>query len=312
MPVLQTWKMLRWKLRQYELWQEVTSFPVAISAGSRGRTQGLRIQSRQRDKVSNVQTISTRDSFGQDTERVAIGLTGLLACRLKLAPSEVHLWQSKLDESLADCLKHLLSADEISRADRFHFAKDRNHFVAARGLLRTLLSTYSGINPEELEFSYAEKGKPSLNETQQGGINFNLAHSHGRAIYAFSHGREVGVDLEYIREELAGEEIAERFFSHREIEMLNGVPAELKKEAFFNCWTRKEAYIKARGEGLSMPLDEFDVSLVPGAPAALLLNHKEPEEVTRWTMRSITVPSGYVGALVVEGTSWRMKNFTLE
>jgi 4'-phosphopantetheinyl transferase len=266
----------------------------------------------QRDEVSNVQAISDKDSFGQDAKRVAIGLSGLLSCRLKLAPAEVHLWQAKLDDRLADDLKRFLSADEISRADRFHFAKDRNHFIAARGLLRTLLSAYIGINSDELRFSYAEKGKPSLKETQQSAINFNLAHSHGMAIYAFAHDREVGVDLEYIREDLAGEKIAERFFSPREIEMLKSVPAELRKEAFFNCWTRKEAYIKARGEGLSMPLDEFDVSLGPGEPPALLLNHKEPAEVTRWTMRSIPVPSGYVAALVVEGHDWRLKTFGVE
>jgi len=266
----------------------------------------------QRDEVSNVQAISDKDSFGQDAKSVAIGLCGLLSCRLKLARTEVHLWQAALDDRLADGLKRLLSADEVSRADRFHFARDRNHFIAARGLLRILLSAYLGINSDELRFSYAEKGKPSLEETQQSAINFNLAHSHGMAIYAFAHGREVGVDLEYIREDLAGEKIAERFFSPREIAMLKSVPAELRKEAFFNCWTRKEAYIKARGEGLSMPLDEFDVSLAPGEAVALLLNHTEPAEVTRWTMRSIPVPSGYVAALVVEGHDWRLKTFRLE
>jgi 4'-phosphopantetheinyl transferase len=224
----------------------------------------------------------------------------------------VHIWQATLDDRLADDSKHRLSADEISRADRFHFAKDRNHFIAARGLLRTLLSAYLGINSDELRFSYAEKGKPSLEETQHSAINFNLAHSHGMAIYAFAHNREVGVDLEYIREGLAGEKIAERFFSPREIETLKSVPAERRKEAFFNCWTRKEAYIKARGEGLSMPLDEFDVSFAPGEPAALLLNHTEPAEVTRWSMRSISVPSGYAAALVAEGHSWRLRMFVLE
>ena len=243
---------------------------------------------------------------------MAIGLSGLLACHLKLAPGEVHLWQARLDDRLSEDLKHLLSADEISRADRFHFVKDRNHFTAARGLLRTLLSAYLGSNADKLRFSYAEKGKPSLEDRPPCAINFNLAHSHGMAIYAFAHDREVGVDLEYIREDVTGNEIAERFFSPREIETLRAVPAELKKEAFFNCWTRKEAYIKARGEGLSMPLDEFDVSLAPGEPAALLLNHKEPAEVTRWSMRSLAVPSGYVAALVVEGDNWQLKSFALD
>jgi 4'-phosphopantetheinyl transferase len=177
--------------------------------------------------------------------------------------------------------------------------------------LRSLLSAYLGISSEELRFSYAEKGKPSLQKGPSE-INFNLAHSHGMAVYAFSHTREVGVDLEYMREDLANEDIAKRFFSMREIKMLDAVPAELKKLAFFNCWTRKEAYIKARGEGLSMPLDEFDVSLEPGEPAALLANHKEPAEITRWSMQSIPVPTGYVAALCVEGFDWLLKSFALE
>lgn len=211
----------------------------------------------------------------------------------------------------------MLAADEISRADRFHFAKDRDHFIVARGLLRTLLAAYLGADAAGLRFAYAEKGKPSLADASNAGsqpdaVNFNLAHSHGGALYAFSRGRELGVDLEFIRENFEGEKIAERFFSAAEIETLELVPRELKEQAFFECWTRKEAYIKARGEGLSMPLDEFDVSLRPGEPAALLRNHKDPDEVTRWTMRSITVSAGYVAALVVEGHDWKLQSFILE
>ena len=244
----------------------------------------------------------------KDEKTVAVGLSDLLSCRLTLTPAEVHLWQATLDDRLAGSLRHLLSADEIFRADRFHFAKDRIQFIAARGLLRTLLSAYLGIHSDELQFAYAEKGKPYLKETQPRAINFNLAHSQSMAIYAFAHDREVGVDLEYVREELAGERIAERFFSPRESEMLKSIPAELRKEA----WTRKEAYIKARGEGLSMALDEFDVSLGPGEPAVLLRNHKEPAEVRRWRMRSVPVPSGYVASLVAAGDDWRIKSFALD
>ncbi|HEY8184968.1 MAG TPA: 4'-phosphopantetheinyl transferase superfamily protein [Pyrinomonadaceae bacterium] len=265
-----------------------------------------------RDEVSEVQTISDHNHLDENANHVGIGWCGLLSCRLQLAPVEVHLWQATLDDWLADNVRHLLSADEISRADRFHFAKDRNQFTAARGFLRTLLSVYLGIKPDELRFSYSEKGKPSLDELQRSEINFNLAHSQGLAIYALSHGRAVGVDLEYVREDLGGEKIAERFFSPREIEMLNSVPVELRKDAFFNCWTRKEAYIKARGEGLSMSLDGFDVSLAPGETAALLMNQKEPAEIARWTMRSLPVPSGYVGAMVVEGHDFKLRTFCLE
>jgi 4'-phosphopantetheinyl transferase len=259
-----------------------------------------------------MQTICENDSVSSDETINGIGLSGLLSCRLQLTSADVHLWQAGLDKRLVDSVEHHLSADELSRADRFHFAKDRTHFVAARGLLRSLLSAYLGISSEELRFSYAEKGKPSLEEGHRSAINFNLAHSHEMALYAFSHSRELGIDLEYMREDLANEDIARRFFSVREIKTLAAVPAELRKQAFFNCWTRKEAYIKARGEGLSMPLDEFDVSLRPDEPAALLANHKEPAEITRWSMQSIPVPTGYVAALCVEGFDWRLKSFALE
>lgn len=254
----------------------------------------------------------TKYSIEDLANPILVDFNDLPGPSLTLSADEVHVWQAKLDDHAADGLKTLLAEDEISRAERFHFAEDRNHFIVARALLRKLLGVYSGIDAAELRFSYAEKGKPSLEEGQRSAMNFNLAHSHGMAIYAFSRGREVGVDLEFMREDVAAEDIAERFFSPREINTLRTIPAELRKQVFFNCWTRKEAYIKARGEGLSMPLDEFDVSLAPGEPAALLRNHKEPAEVTRWTMQSIPVLSGYVAALVVEGHGWSLKTFRVE
>lgn len=226
----------------------------------------------------------------------------------KLESNEVHLWGFNLEQQSPDILRLLLSDDEIQRAGRFHFAKDRNHFIAARGLLRKLLAAYLDVSPAGLEILYGEKGKPYLAASYTS-INFNLAHSHKMAIYAFSRGRELGVDLEYIRVDLSGDKIAERFFSRREIDTLRAVPLELRKLAFFNCWTRKEAYIKALGEGLSMPLDEFDVSLAPGEPAVLLNNYKDEAEVSRWTMQSVSLPDGYVAALVVEGHDWSLKSF---
>jgi len=251
-------------------------------------------------------SIEDPSSFG------SVGIKNLPLHSFSLNADEVHLWQAGLDDQLAQSFELILSPDEILRANRFHFARDRNHYIVARGLLRNLLAGYLGVGGAELQFLYAEKGKPFLDENQHGAINFNLAHSHGKAIYAFSKRRELGVDLEFIRDDLADEQIAGRFFSPAEIKALHVVPAEMRKHAFFNCWTRKEAYIKARGEGLSMPLDEFDVSLTPGEPAALLMNHKDAWEVSRWTMRSISVAPGYVAALVVEGQGWRLKSFSIE
>lgn len=230
---------------------------------------------------------------------------------LPLPTDEVHVWLAKLDDYPADGLKMMLAADELARAARFRFDKDRNHFIVARALLRKLLAAYLEVGADRLQFCYAEKGKPALEERPPGSLKFNLAHSYGLAIYAFCWNREIGVDLEFIREDLAVEEIAERFFSESEIQTLRDLPEKLRKQAFFDCWTRKEAYIKARGDGLSMPLDEFDVTLRPGEAAALLRNHTDPGEVTRWSMQTVDVPAGYVAALVASGKEWKLKTFNL-
>lgn len=198
----------------------------------------------------------------------------------ELSVDEVHVWHAVLEEWLTDRLQIVLSEDERARADRFHFERDRNHFIVARGLLRTILASYLKVKPIDLMFCYGEKGKPTLmDDGWDNSVKFNLAHSQGMALFAFSRNREIGVDLEFIRDELAGEDVAERFFSQAEVTALRGLSPEKRRQAFFNCWTRKEAYIKACGEGLSMPLNEFDVSLVPGDPPALLKNHKDPKDI---------------------------------
>jgi len=236
---------------------------------------------------------------------------GAVTLPLSLPTDEVHVWLAKLDDHPADSLKLTLATDELARAARFHFNRDRNHFIVARALLRKLLAAYLDVGAGQLQIAYAEKGKPSLEDSSRSSLKFNLAHSHEFAIYALSWNREVGIDLEFMREDLADEKVAERFFSPSEISSLKELPLELRKQAFFDCWTRKEAYIKARGEGLSIPLDEFDVSLQPGEVAALLRNHKDPLEVTRWSMQSVAVPAGYVGALVASGRDWKLRSFNL-
>lgn len=262
----------------------------------------------QKRLIDRLTKFSIEDSASLDS----IANNNLPLHSLKLEADEVHLWGFNLEQQSPDNLKLFLSDDEILRASRFHFTKDRNHFIAARGLLRKLLAAYLGVSPADLKVLYGEKGKPYVAAIPDISINFNLAHSHDLVIYAFSQGRELGVDVEYIRVNLADDQIAERFFSPREINALRALPFELRKQAFFNCWTRKEAYIKARGEGLSMPLDEFDVSLAPGEPAVLLNNYKDAGEVSRWGMQSVSVPEGYVAALVVEGHDWSLKSFGLD
>jgi 4'-phosphopantetheinyl transferase len=202
---------------------------------------------------------------------------------------------------------HNLAADEQARAERFYFERDREHFIAARGVLRTILGCYLNRVPECLSFCYSSHGKPALaGEPGGDAICFNVSHSHGVALYAVTRGREVGIDLERIRFDVAVAEIAERFFSRREVAMLRALPTEVQHQAFFRCWTRKEAYIKARGEGLSLPLDQFDVSLAPGEPAAVLGTQRDPSEASRWSLQELTPAPDYVAALAVEGHGWHL------
>jgi 4'-phosphopantetheinyl transferase len=227
--------------------------------------------------------------------------------RLTLSSAEVHVWRAPLDSDVS-CVERLqgtLSADELHRAARFHFPRDRRRFIVARGVLRDILGRYLGVHPSELCFRYSSYGKPALRHVADGQeLRFNVSHSHELALFAVTHMGEVGIDIEYMRTDFTCERIAERFFSPHERACLRALPAGVKHEAFFSCWTRKEAYIKAHGEGLSLPLDQFDVSLAPGEPAALLATRSDPQEASRWSMRAFTPAPGYVAALAVEGHGW--------
>ncbi|MFL6253975.1 MAG: 4'-phosphopantetheinyl transferase family protein [Pyrinomonadaceae bacterium] len=217
---------------------------------------------------------------------------------------EVHVWRADLNRDGATLreLSEALSTDEQLRASKFYFQRDREHFVAARGTLRQLLSRYTGVAPRQLRFSYDSYGKPSLSgDAGAGPLRFNVSHSHGVALYAVTQGREVGVDLEFVREDFGGFEIAERFFSPREVSALRTLPPDARAVPFFDCWTRKEAYIKARGEGLSHPLHLFTVSLIPGEPTALLHTDQDPREASRWSLLELFPGEGYRAALAVEG-----------
>jgi 4'-phosphopantetheinyl transferase len=229
---------------------------------------------------------------------------------LTLRRDEVHVWRAELALDPADFIKlqETLAPDERERAARFRFLKDRQRFIAARGVLREVLARYLNQDPARLEFCYGPSGKPTLAAGMGAGeLRFNLSHSHGLALYAITRRREIGVDLEYVRPQLAEEQIAERFFSRHEVEALRALPASIQPEAFFHCWTRKEAYIKARGEGLAVPLDSFDVSLAPGEPPALLSVRSDPREAARWSLETLSPGSGYVGAVAAEGSDWSIR-----
>lgn len=218
---------------------------------------------------------------------------------LSLLADEVHVWRLTLDRPIERFIE-LLQADERARANRFHFAKDRNHFAIARGFLRLLLGRYLQSDPKQLQFSYGAWGKPALaGEFRDSVLRFNMSHSHGIALYAITEEREIGVDVEYVRADFASGDIAQRFFSPFEVSVLCGLPADDRVAAFFKCWTRKEAYIKATGRGMSQPLDGFDVTFGPGENAALIRNEDGAPE--RWTMVDVEVGPGYAGAVAVEG-----------
>lgn len=224
---------------------------------------------------------------------------------LALPERAVHIWRMSLEpgEPVVQRLQRTLSEDELSRAARFHFERDRRHYIVARGVLRNILAGYLGTDPARLRFAYTSYGKPSLVAAPGlDALNFNVSHSHTMALFAVARDRELGVDIEYIRTNFEAVEIAERFFSADERAVLRTVPDTMKFEGFFNCWTRKEAYIKALGEGLSHPLDTFDVTLAPGEPARLLSTRSDPQDVERWSMHELLPGAGYKAALVVAGS----------
>jgi 4'-phosphopantetheinyl transferase len=217
---------------------------------------------------------------------------------LALSTGELHIWRAPLDvaeDSVRGFAAHL-SADEITRAEKFVFARDREHFIVARGILRMLLGRYLHKPPAGIVLCKGSRGKPYLRaETGEPPLQFNLSHSHGLALYVFAMQQEVGIDLEKLRPDFAGTEVAERFFSANEQEELRALPPELRTEGFFLCWTRKEAYLKARGDGLRIPLESFDVTLTPHLPAEL-----RSTDSARWTLRSFTPAPDYVAATVAE------------
>jgi 4'-phosphopantetheinyl transferase len=228
---------------------------------------------------------------------------------LALSSDRVDVWRVSLDmpERERGLLESSLSVAERERASRFRSSVDRARFVAARGALRAILGGCLGVEPSCLRFSFGHFGKPELaGQPGASAVEFSLSHSDGLALVAACLGRRLGVDLERVDVARSERGIAERFFSRREVAALRALPHRLQTDAFFACWTRKEAHLKARGVGLSVPLDRFSVSVSPEDSAALLGSVDDPE-LNRWALLDLRVGQGWAAALAAEGTEWRSR-----
>jgi 4'-phosphopantetheinyl transferase len=223
--------------------------------------------------------------------------------RLQLTPGEVHAWRAFLDvdPSQASSLLATLAGEEKARARRYHSAIDRHRYVISQGILRDLLGLYLNRPPADIGISRGPFGKPFVGEADApGGVRFSLSHSGGLALYAFSLERDVGIDFEQPTTIDLEQLTSAGFFSAGEESRLRSLEGQQRQEALLRCWTRKEAYIKATGKGMSASLAEIEVSVVPGAPA-LLRTPQGEKETGRWSLIDLTPAPGYTACLAVEG-----------
>ena len=228
----------------------------------------------------------------------------------RLAPGQVDVWSVKLNPApeQVEGLAAALSSDEHERAGRFHFERDQRRYRCARGALRFLLAPYLDVDPEDVAFGYGPHGKPMLSAPFAGQLTFNVSHSGELALIAIGKDLDIGVDVEVVRPMEDADGIASRFFAPKEAERLRALPSRWRTRAFFACWTRKEAYLKALGSGLAKPLDAFEVTFAPGEAAGLVVYGNEAE-TARWRVCDVSPDVGYAGALVTDGAvtvaGWR-------
>ncbi len=220
--------------------------------------------------------------------------------------NEVHIWHVWLHqpEAALAAYQSTLSLDELARAERFYFDRDRRRYIVARGQLRQLLAGYLDMTPAEIHFRYAAQGKPAL--AGDADVQFNVSHAQDVALIGFCRGAALGVDVEWIRPLSDMDAVAHRSFSAIEYADYLTMPPDRKPICFFNCWTRKEAFIKAVGEGLSYPLRAFAVTLLPGQPVRFRQIKGDTAAAAEWTLQSFQPAAGYVGALALKGTNWQV------
>jgi len=244
----------------------------------------------------------------------AMRLPPALPSSFQLASNEVHSWCASLDvpPETSARLYATLTPDERTRSARFQFERDQQRFIVARGVLRDLLGRYLQTQPSRIGFVYNAFGKPDLSPEFGNRLKFNLSHSAGLALIAIATASNVGVDLEYIRAQSDYADIARWFFSTAEGDYLLALPSHLYAEAFFSCWTKKEAYLKACGEGLATPLNSFSVPLRTNpahSPVDLYVGSKDIAPAKRWSLYTLRPAPGYAGALAIEGTGWRLRQW---
>lgn len=227
----------------------------------------------------------------------------------KLSTNDVHVWYRFLDQPIVHDAQYLiqLSPDERERAARFFVDHTRYEFIASRIFLRSVLARYLNIEPGAIAFHYGLRGKPMLDFHSS--LRFNMSHTRGIALLAITSDREIGVDIEHIRSIPETDAVVNHYFSPAEIAVFMALPEQEKLAAFFRCWTRKEAFIKACGDGLTIPLNSFDVSFAPGESPRLLRVENRISELERWTICDIHIMDKYATALCVEGDDWKLSSW---
>ncbi len=229
---------------------------------------------------------------------------------LQLSEGTIDVWHTSLNRSDTDIenFRAMLSANEHKRADRFTFPGKRNEYIISRGLLRQVLGQLLGADPAGLTFSYSAKFKPYLPDTWNGHtVSFNVSHSHDKAIIAITLDRELGIDIEKIRTNVEFIKLATRFFSLTEVAALKEYSNADLPKAFFACWTRKEAFVKALGKGIWFGLSQFSVAVDPEEACPSLITHWDPEDAAKWSMVNIDTEADYQAALAVAGSGFEVR-----
>lgn len=229
--------------------------------------------------------------------------------QLSLEPNQVHIWSASITnhENRLPVYWSFLTNEEKEKAQKFKFLKDKNCFVIAKGILRKLLASYLSLSPKEINLKLGEYGKPFLHHSSN--LQFNISHSRSEILLGFIQTLPIGIDIEYTKREIDVKNIAKHFFAEEEIEALLKLDTKYQTQAFYSCWTRKEAFIKALGSGLSFPLAEFVVSLDSLKKAKLIATKWDKKEKEKWILQPIEPRENYIGAFAVKGNVSKIQSW---